>query len=90
MFASNVYRLVDDLTELFDTPSKRTLWHHVIPLLTIPHQEFCQQVVGFSTQHPNDELSSKYIIISASIFYLLYLSPMSDVDIVIQESDQIS
>ena len=45
---SNIYRLVDDLSELLDTRSKRTLWNHVIPLLTTAHQEFCQQVIGLS------------------------------------------
>lgn len=34
--------LIEDLEVILDTPSKRTLWSHIIPLLTKPHQEATQ------------------------------------------------
>jgi len=42
----NVYNLVEDVSELLDTPSKRTLWRYIVPLLSRPHQAFCQDVLG--------------------------------------------
>ena len=42
----NVYNLVEDVSDLLDTPSKRTLWRYIVPLLTRSHQAFCQDVLG--------------------------------------------
>jgi len=44
----NIYNLVEDVSELLDTPSKRTLWRCIIPLLSKPHQAFCEDVLGLS------------------------------------------
>jgi len=37
---------VEDVSELLDTPSKRTLWRYIVPLLSKSHQSFCQDVLG--------------------------------------------
>ena len=43
---SNVRHLLEDLCVILDTPSKRTLWFFIIPLLSPPHQRYCQQQLG--------------------------------------------
>lgn len=35
-------RLLEDMVLVLDTPSKRTLWLYIIPLLSTPHQNFCR------------------------------------------------
>ncbi|XP_060551742.1 delphilin-like isoform X3 [Ruditapes philippinarum] len=42
----NVDNLIEDLDVILDTPSKRTLWMYIIPLLTQMHQDVVRQRVG--------------------------------------------
>ncbi|KAK2185328.1 hypothetical protein NP493_240g05013 [Ridgeia piscesae] len=42
----NVYNLLGDLMEILDTPSKKSLWVYIIPLLSVPHQRYCQTRLG--------------------------------------------
>ena len=46
LFCRNVQHLLEDLTDILDTPSKRTLWFYIIPLLSPPHQTYCQRRLG--------------------------------------------
>jgi len=32
--------------EILDTPSKKSLWVYIIPLLSVPHQRYCQTRLG--------------------------------------------
>ncbi|ELU10762.1 hypothetical protein CAPTEDRAFT_223619 [Capitella teleta] len=41
-----IQHLLEDLVEILDTPSKRTLWFYIIPLLSPHHQRFCQRTLG--------------------------------------------
>ncbi|XP_052817061.1 delphilin-like isoform X2 [Mya arenaria] len=45
----NVDHLLGDLRVILDTPSKRTLWMYIVPLLTIPHQDVVRQRLNKST-----------------------------------------
>ncbi|XP_053389051.1 delphilin-like isoform X2 [Mercenaria mercenaria] len=42
----NVDNMIEDLDVILDTPSKRTLWMYIIPLLTQMHQDVVRQRVG--------------------------------------------
>ena len=42
----NVQHLLEDLADILDTPSKRTLWFYIIPLLSSHHQRYCQRTLG--------------------------------------------
>jgi hypothetical protein len=41
-----IQNLLEDLVEILDTPSKRTLWFYIIPLLSPQHQRYCQRTLG--------------------------------------------
>ncbi|XP_074647789.1 delphilin-like isoform X2 [Tubulanus polymorphus] len=42
----NIHNLVEDLCAILDTPSKRTLWLYIIPLLSDDHQLICRRVLS--------------------------------------------
>ena len=42
----NVHNLLEDLSVILDSPSKRTLWFYIIPLLSPVHQKYCQRQLG--------------------------------------------
>ncbi|CAH1794248.1 unnamed protein product [Owenia fusiformis] len=39
----NVHNLLEDLVVILDTPSKRTLWYYIIPLLSEKHQHYSKK-----------------------------------------------
>ena len=42
----NAQYLLEDLSAILDTQSKRTLWFYIIPLLSPSHQRYCQHKLG--------------------------------------------
>ncbi|XP_052262977.1 delphilin-like [Dreissena polymorpha] len=51
----DVERLVEDLSVILDSPSKRTLWMYIVPLLTLPHQQAVRTRLG---HQPSDTSST--------------------------------
>ena len=47
LFYRNIHNLIEDVSEILDTPSKRTLWFHIIPILAHHHREFCRRQLAF-------------------------------------------
>ena len=38
----NIHHLLEDLQDILETPSKKTLWFYIIPLLSSSHQRYAQ------------------------------------------------
>ena len=66
LYFRDVHHLVSTLQRIFDTPSKKTLFSYVIPLLNPKHQEKCRTILGLSKHHKDRKVLYHHGMVTSS------------------------
>lgn len=76
-----IHEFVENIKEVLDTPAKRTLWFHIVPILLDDDQEYCkrsvlriQELDDFGAEKKRATLPRSSIFSNISIFNDIFLS----------------